>query len=59
MDVPAATKQGIIVLNAPEGNTITTAEHTAMMMALARNIPQAYIKLKSERKWDRRALWVW
>jgi D-3-phosphoglycerate dehydrogenase len=56
VDVPAATKQGIIVLNAPEGNTITTAEHTiAMMMALARNIPQAYIKLKSERKWDRKS----
>lgn len=56
IDVPAATKQGIIVLNAPEGNTITTAEHTiAMMMSLARNIPQAYTKLKNERKWDRKS----
>lgn len=56
IDVPAATKQGVIVLNAPEGNTITTAEHTiAMMMSLARNIPQAYTKLKNERKWDRKS----
>ncbi|MGA9175324.1 MAG: hydroxyacid dehydrogenase, partial [Thermoactinomyces sp.] len=43
IDVPAATKKGIIVVNAPDGNTISTAEHTfAMLIALARNIPQAY-----------------
>ncbi len=55
IDVPEATKHGIIVVNAPEGNTITTAEHTiAMMMSLARNIPQAYLKLKGK-KWDRKS----
>lgn len=43
IDINAATKKGIIVVNAPDGNTISTAEHTfAMMIALARNIPQAY-----------------
>ncbi|RAL22661.1 phosphoglycerate dehydrogenase [Thermoflavimicrobium daqui] len=43
IDITAATKKGIIVVNAPDGNTISTAEHTfAMMIALARNIPQAY-----------------
>ncbi|WP_044640273.1 phosphoglycerate dehydrogenase [Risungbinella massiliensis] len=43
IDIEAATEKGIIVLNAPDGNTISTAEHTfAMMISLARNIPQAY-----------------
>src|ERR1051326_4685022 len=43
VDVDAATKQGIIVMNTPSGNTISTAEHTfSMLMALARNIPQAH-----------------
>lgn len=43
IDVPAATKKGIIVVNAPDGNTISTAEHTfAMLISLSRNIPQAY-----------------
>lgn len=43
IDVAAATQQGIVVVNAPDGNTISTAEHTfAMMISLARNIPQAY-----------------
>lgn len=42
IDVPAATSAGIIVMNTPFGNSVTTAEHTvAMMMALARQIPQA------------------
>jgi len=55
IDVDAATSRGIIVLNAPEGNTISAAEHTiAMMMALARNIPQAHQALKS-RIWKREA----
>ena len=40
IDVPAATETGVIVMNTPFGNSITTAEHTiAMMMALARQIP--------------------
>jgi len=43
VDLAAATQRGIIVMNTPGGNTISTAEHTfSMLMALARNIPQAY-----------------
>ncbi|MDO9098043.1 MAG: phosphoglycerate dehydrogenase [Candidatus Methanoperedens sp.] len=54
IDVNAATEKGIIVVNAPEGNTISAAEHTiAMMMAMTRNIPQANASLKSK-KWDRK-----
>jgi D-3-phosphoglycerate dehydrogenase len=42
IDVPVATSRGIIVMNTPYGNSITTAEHTiAMMMALARQLPEA------------------
>ena len=42
VDIPAATARGIIVMNTPFGNSITTAEHTiAMMMALARQLPEA------------------
>jgi D-3-phosphoglycerate dehydrogenase len=48
IDVAAATRQGIVVVNAPTGNTIAAAEHTmALMLALARHIPQANNKLKS------------
>ncbi|MCD4845352.1 MAG: phosphoglycerate dehydrogenase [Methanosarcinales archaeon] len=54
IDVEAATQHGIIVINAPEGNMISAAEHTiAMMMALSRNIPQANQSLRSG-KWDRK-----
>lgn len=54
IDVNAATERGIIVVNAPEGNTISAAEHTiAMMMSMSRNIPQANASLKSK-KWDRK-----
>ncbi|WP_378951656.1 phosphoglycerate dehydrogenase [Pelosinus sp. sgz500959] len=53
IDVPAATQKGIVVLNAPEGNTIAATEHTmAMMLSLARNIPQAHASLK-DGKWLR------
>jgi len=53
IDVSAATKKGIIVLNAPAGNTIAATEHTmAMMLALARNIPQAYLSMRDE-QWKR------
>ena len=53
VDVPAATRQGIIVANAPDANTVSTAEHTiGLMMALARNIPQAYAAFKQGR-WER------
>jgi D-3-phosphoglycerate dehydrogenase len=54
IDVAAATARGIVVMNAPDGNTITTAEHTlALMIALARCVPQANMSLKSG-KWDRK-----
>jgi len=54
IDVDAATEKGIIVVNAPEGNTIAAAEHTmAMMLALARNIPQAHSAL-TQGIWDRK-----
>lgn len=55
IDLDAATKRGVIVINAPDGNTITTCEHTfAMMMALARHIPQAYRKTV-DGTWDRKS----
>ncbi|MBW1920884.1 MAG: phosphoglycerate dehydrogenase, partial [Deltaproteobacteria bacterium] len=51
VDIPAASQRGIVVMNTPEANTITTAEHTiAMMMALSRNIPQATASLKEGKK---------
>jgi D-3-phosphoglycerate dehydrogenase len=54
IDVSAATIRGIVVMNAPDGNTITTAEHTvAMLVSLARSIPQASSSLKAGR-WDRK-----
>jgi D-3-phosphoglycerate dehydrogenase len=53
VDVPAATKRGIIVANAPQSNVITAAEHTmAMLLALARNLPQAHASLKGG-AWER------
>ena len=53
VDVPAATKRGIIVANAPESNIVAAAEHTiAMMLAQARNIPRAHASLKAG-KWER------
>jgi D-3-phosphoglycerate dehydrogenase len=54
VDVEAASKKGIIVLNTPGGNTISAAEHTiAMMLALARNIPQANAALHNG-EWNRK-----
>jgi D-3-phosphoglycerate dehydrogenase len=48
IDVAAATRQGIVVVNAPTGNTISAAEHTiALMLALARHIPQADAVLRT------------
>ncbi|MGC9196463.1 MAG: phosphoglycerate dehydrogenase [Syntrophobacteraceae bacterium] len=48
VDIEAASKRGVVVMNTPEGNVITTAEHTiAMMLSLTRNIPQASGSLKS------------
>jgi len=54
VDLEAATKKGVIVVNSPEGNTIAAAEHTvAMLLSMSRKIPQAYISLTREHKWDR------
>lgn len=55
VDAKEASKKGIIVMNAPSGNTISTAEHTfSMLLALSRNIPQAYATLISG-KWDKKS----
>ncbi len=55
VDVPAATRKGIVVVNSPEGNTIAAAEHTlAMMMALSRYIPEANQSVKRG-QWDRKS----
>ena len=54
VDVDAATKRGIIVMNTPGGNTISTAEHAfSLMVSTARNIPQADASVKGG-KWDRK-----
>ncbi|MFO0973043.1 MAG: phosphoglycerate dehydrogenase [Phycisphaerae bacterium] len=48
VDLPAATRAGVLVMNTPDGNTLSTAEHAfAMLLALARNIPAACADLKS------------
>lgn len=53
IDVPAATARGVIVMNTPFGNSITTAEHTiAMMMALARQLPEADRSTQAS-KWEK------
>ncbi len=53
VDVDAATKSGVIVCNAPQSNIISAAEHTvALLLALARNIPQAHAAL-SDGRWER------
>ena len=53
VDVGAATRRGIVVANAPESNVVSAAEHTiALLLALARNIPQAHEALVHGR-WER------
>ncbi|MCE9532762.1 MAG: phosphoglycerate dehydrogenase [Planctomycetes bacterium] len=53
IDVPVATRKGVVVMNTPGGNTISAAEHTiALMMSLARHIPAADASMKAG-KWDR------
>ncbi len=53
VDIPAATRRGIIVANAPESNSVAAAEHTlALMLSLFRNVPQAHGSLVDGR-WDR------
>ncbi len=54
VDIPAASQKGIVVMNAPDGNATTAAEHAiAMMMSLTRNIPQATASMK-EGKWEKK-----
>ena len=53
VDIPAATKRGIVVMNTPGGNTVTTAEHSlSLMLSLARQIPQATASVRSG-KWEK------
>jgi len=53
VDVEAATRQGVMVVNAPQSNILSAAEHTmALLLACARNIPQAHGALKAG-KWER------
>jgi D-3-phosphoglycerate dehydrogenase / 2-oxoglutarate reductase len=55
VDIPAATRRGIMVMNSPQGNMVSTAELTmALMLALARNIAAAGASMKSE-TWDRKS----
>jgi D-3-phosphoglycerate dehydrogenase len=56
VDVTAATNRGIVVMNTPGGNTITTAEHAiALLISLARHIPQATASMKAG-KWEKKKL---
>ncbi|MGH7361146.1 MAG: NAD(P)-dependent oxidoreductase, partial [Candidatus Methylomirabilales bacterium] len=53
IDLEAATARGIVVMNAPSGNTVTTAEHTlALLLALAKNVPQATMSMK-QGQWEK------
>ena len=55
VDVAAATERGIVVMNTPGGNTISTAEHTfSLLLSLARRIPQAHASMVAG-KWDRKS----
>ncbi len=54
VNIPVSSKHGVVVMNAPDGNATTAAEHAiAMMMSLTRNVPQATAKLK-EGGWDKK-----
>ena len=55
VDMPAATERGIVVVNTPSGNNVTTAEHAiALLVSLARHIPQATASMKAG-KWEKSA----
>src|SRR5437773_5466520 len=55
IDKEAATRLGIVVMNTPTGNTLSTAEHAfTLMLALSRRVAEAYAKLR-EGKWDRKS----
>jgi len=54
VDIPAASKKGVVVMNAPDGNATTAAEHAiAMLMSLSRNVPQATASMKAG-KWEKK-----
>src|SRR6185295_13773036 len=54
VDIETATRRGVIVMNTPGGNTISTAEHAfSLLLSVARKIPQAHANLQSG-KWDRK-----
>lgn len=56
VDIPAATKRGVVVMNTPGGNVVTTAEHAiSMMLSLTRNIPAGTSSLKAG-QWDKKKL---
>ena len=53
VEVESATKRGIVVMNTPGGNAVTTAEHTiSLMLSLARKIPQAYLSMRGK-QWEK------
>ena len=55
INIEAATLKGILVINAPDGNTISATEHSvAMLLTMARNIPQAHQSLRNK-EWNRKA----
>ena len=55
VDVEAATRRGVIVMNTPGGNTVSTAEHAfSLLVSIARNIPQAHSSVKAGH-WDRKS----
>ncbi|MCI5135275.1 MAG: phosphoglycerate dehydrogenase [Candidatus Electrothrix sp. AW2] len=55
VDIPAASEKGVVVMNAPDGNATTAAEHAiSMMMSLSRNIPQATASMKAG-KWEKKS----
>ncbi len=59
IDIGAATRRGVIVMNTPFGNSITTAEHAiSLMMAVARQIPEANASTHAGR-WESRGSWAW
>ena len=55
IDIPAASKRGVVVMNTPGGNTVSTAEHAfGLMMSLSRKVPQAHASIMAG-KWDRKS----
>ncbi|HSI64625.1 MAG TPA: NAD(P)-dependent oxidoreductase, partial [Candidatus Saccharimonadia bacterium] len=55
IDIPYASKRGVVVMNTPGGNTVSTAEHAfGLMMSLSRKVPQAHASIVAG-KWDRKS----